>query len=170
MHQKAPCVAERYGTNNKQGQLPTEDKGSHAISIGDCLSCHVSSISGLVLLCCNKTQVLGIPQCFDLRVHVRWFLGRSRYKAMVTAVHLDSSDLKVGLGNPTTASASLILLMCVCGILGFGSVKECHSLLALGWKQWTQLLSPVYMCFTKLSPTALYHKISWPKSMHLCCS
>jgi len=25
MHQKTPCVAERYGTNNKQGQLPTED-------------------------------------------------------------------------------------------------------------------------------------------------
>jgi hypothetical protein len=122
MHQKTPCVAQRYGTNNEQGQLPTEDKGSLAINIGDCLSCHMSSIGGLVLLCCNKTQVLGIPQCFDLRVYVRWLL-RSHYKAPVTAVHSDRSDLKVGLGNLTTASASLILLMCVCGILGFGSVK-----------------------------------------------
>jgi hypothetical protein len=116
-------MAQRYGTNNKQGQLLKEDKASLAINIGDGLSCHMSSTGGLVLLCCNKTQVLGIPQCFDLRVHVRWFLRRSRYKALVTAVYLDSSDLKVGLGNPTAASASLILLICVCGILGFGSVK-----------------------------------------------
>jgi len=74
MHQKTPCVTERYGTNNKQGQLPMEEKRSLATNIGDCLSSHMSSIGGLVLLCCNKTQVLGIPQCFDLRVHVRWFL------------------------------------------------------------------------------------------------
>jgi hypothetical protein len=40
----------------------------------------------------------------------------------VTAVHLDSSDLKVDLGNPTNASASIILLMHVCGVVGFGSV------------------------------------------------
>jgi hypothetical protein len=123
MHQKTPCVAQRYGTNNKQGQLPVEDKKSLAINIGDCLNCHMSSIGELVLLCCNKTQVLCIPQCFDLRVHVIWFLRRPHYKAPVTAVHLDSSDLNVGLSNPTTASESLILLMCVCGILGFGSVK-----------------------------------------------
>jgi hypothetical protein len=38
MHQKTPCVTQRYGTNNEHGQLPTEDKGSLAIKIGDCLS------------------------------------------------------------------------------------------------------------------------------------
>jgi hypothetical protein len=80
-----------------------DDKESLAINIVDYLSYHKSRISGLVFLCCNKTQVLGIPQSFDLIVHVRWFLRRSHYKAPVTAVHLDNSDLKVGLGYPTRA-------------------------------------------------------------------
>lgn len=47
------------------------------------------------------------------------------YKAPVTVIHLDSGDLKVGLGNPTTAS--FILLMRVMWVVSFGSVEQCHS-------------------------------------------